>query len=133
MAGTDPDEFTRAVGHVPEHEAIVTRANKLGPRMVEVRLPALEAPTGRPLDDEDLRSVTWTLEHPDDEQHPDGIGRRRARLVRLLAEADDRGAVPTTEHLADALGVSASTIRRDLDFLRASGHSLHTRGQRKTG
>jgi DNA-binding SARP family transcriptional activator/biotin operon repressor len=133
LAGLSDDELHHAVDLVPEHRAIVSRAQRIGPRVLKVKLPASEAPTGRPLKSNDLRHVNWTVEHPDDLQHATDIERRRARLLRLLNEAEAEGASPTTEHLATALSVSSSTIRRDLESLRASGHSLHTRGQRRTG
>jgi DNA-binding SARP family transcriptional activator/biotin operon repressor len=133
LVGLSGDELHHAVDLVPEHRAIVSQAQRIGPRVLKVKLPASEAPTGRPLKSNDLRHVNWTVEHPDDLQHATDIERRRARLLRLLNEAEAEGASPTTEHLATALSVSSSTIRRDLDSLRASGHSLHTRGQRRTG
>jgi tetratricopeptide (TPR) repeat protein len=133
LAGLSPDDFDRAVQRVPEHRAIASRADNHQPRVMEVTLPALDAPTGRPLKEADLRLVRWTLEHPSDRNHKTPIARRRARLLRLLEEAERAGATPTTEHLADALSVSSSTIRRDLISLRANGHSPRTRGQRKTG
>ena len=50
-----------------------------------------------------------------------------------MGEALRGGAVPSVENLAEALAVSPSTIRRDLAFLRAQGHVIHTRGQRRAG
>ncbi|MGD2100788.1 MAG: tetratricopeptide repeat protein [Acidimicrobiia bacterium] len=131
LSGLRPAEFDRAVHHVPEHHEIVTAAGQLTPRTVEVQLPLAEVPTGRPLQADDLCVVTWTVEHPDDTHIESPVGRRRARIARLLTEADSAGASPTTEHLADVLGVSTSTIRRDLTALRGQGHAASTRGQRR--
>jgi DeoR/GlpR family transcriptional regulator of sugar metabolism len=50
-----------------------------------------------------------------------------------MGEAQRGGAVPSVENLAEALDVSPSTIRRDLAFLRAQGHVIDTRGQRRAG
>jgi hypothetical protein len=48
------------------------------------------------------------------------VALRRARLARLLEEADAQGATPSASHLASALGVSKRTIQRDLAALRQS-------------
>lgn len=133
LAGLDREEFDRAIAQVPEHLAIITDARGFAPRIVQVHLPAANVPIGRPLEAEELRLVNWTIEHPQDERFESEIDKRRARLRRLLDEARRSGAQPSMEHLANALSVSASTIRRDLDSLRAAGHSVRTRGQRHTG
>ena len=133
LAGLEVDDFQRAISRVPEHRDIVRRAERFAPNVIEVELPAVGTPTGRPLERAEVRVVKWTVDHPDDELHSNDIDRRRARLLRILAEAEESGAAPTTEHLANALSVSSSTIRRDLHALRADGHSLRTRGQRRTG
>jgi DNA-binding transcriptional ArsR family regulator len=75
--------------------------------------------------------VVWTIDHPDDARLASPIERRRRRLLRLLAEAGDRGAAPSIEHMAAALEVSDSTVRRDLAALRDAGHMVATRGQRR--
>lgn len=133
LAGLTDSEFERAVARVPEHRLIVAMAQSVSPRMVEVSLPAAGAPTGRPLEGDDRRLVVWTVEHPDDERVESEIARRRARVLRLMGEAQRGGAVPSVENLAEALDVSPSTIRRDLAFLRAQGHVIDTRGQRRAG
>ncbi len=46
------------------------------------------------------------------------IALRRARLLRMLREAESQGARPTIQHLANTLGVSPRTIKRDLAALR---------------
>lgn len=133
LGGLTDADFEHAIAQVPEHRAIVHSAAELTPRTIEVLLPAANAPTGRPLDEQDLRLVNWTIEHPHDERFENEIDRRRARLRRLMEEASQCGAEPSMDHLANALSVSASTIRRDLDSLRTAGYFVRTRGQRNTG
>jgi len=66
--------------------------------------------------------VTWTVDAgPPDaalKRSKGAIALRRSRLVRMLREAKMQGARPTVDHLADALGVSPRTIKRDLTALR---------------
>jgi biotin operon repressor len=131
LAGLEPAQIDHALTAVPEHREIVARAARLNPTTIEVQLPLAGTPTGRPLQPEELCLVTWTVEHPDDTRIESPVERRRTRLVRLLAEAESSGATPTTEHLARALAVSASTVRRDLKTLREQGHHATTRGQKR--
>ncbi len=102
----------------------------LRPTQVSVRLPRADVPTGRPLRDEELVQVMWTIAAPDDDEIPDPSDRRRHRLLRLLQEAAKQSAAPTVEALASALGVTDRTIKRDLAALRAVGHQAATRGHR---
>jgi tetratricopeptide (TPR) repeat protein len=131
LAGLSPDLYRTALDRVPEHRAILDAAARFAPRTVQAMVPALEAPMGRPLDDCDLRAVTWTVVHPDDDELGSPIERRRRRVLRLLDEADGAEASPSIDQLAEVLGVSGSTVRRDLDALRQSGHQVSTRGQRR--
>ena len=131
LAGLSQSSFQRAVQLVPAHREIVAKAVRFAPQIVEVMLPRAEAPTGRPLEEDDLQMVHWTIEHPDDDRHVSPIDRRRQQILRLLAEATAAGAAPSMEDLAEALAVSDSTIRRDLSALRDQGHEIVTRGQRK--
>jgi tetratricopeptide (TPR) repeat protein len=66
--------------------------------------------------------VHWTLDAgPADaalEKSQGAIALRRARLARLMKEAQDQGAIPSTADLATALEVSQRTIQRDLAALR---------------
>jgi DNA-binding SARP family transcriptional activator len=79
-----------------------------------VSLPA--ARSGAPL------RVRWTVDAgPADValRHAQGaIALRRARLERLLEEAQSQGAAPSSADLAQALGVSRRTVQRDLAALR---------------
>lgn len=96
----------------------------------EVRLPRADAPTGRPLRDDEYATITWTVAAPEDGALDEGPARRQARLHRLLGEAADQGVVPTVGDLAAALEVSEPTVRRDLAALRRAGQPVQTRGSR---
>jgi DNA-binding SARP family transcriptional activator len=78
-----------------------------------VRLPAVRG--GEPL------HVQWTVDAgPADaalKRAHGAIALRRARLNRLLEEAQRQGADPSTADLAQALGVSRRTIQRDIKAL----------------
>ncbi len=125
-----PDgERTPAAERVPLHAEITEAWARTQPTQAVVQLPASGVPTGRPLRPDDYRNIEWTIHHPDD-QSMAGADRRRRRLLRLLSEADEQGGSPTVEHLADALGASVATIRRDLKRLRSDGHDVRTRGAR---
>jgi DNA-binding transcriptional ArsR family regulator len=131
LQGLPIEQREGAIERVPEHREIVASGIRLSPQTIQVRLPTVGAPTGRPLGDDDLRQVTWTIDHPDDERVASPLDRRRVKLLRLLAEAHGENAAPTIEHLAGALSVSDSTVRRDLVVLQQAGHHVSTRGQRK--
>ncbi len=130
LDGVEPAARDRALAGVPEHAAIVAAHAAYEPRRMTMRLARDSAPTGRPLDDHEQVVVTWTVAAPEDDVHGDRITVRRARLVRLVSEAESQGAAPTVEDLALALDVSSATIRRDLVALRQAGHELRTRGTR---
>ncbi len=116
----------------PEHRAIVEAIHRRGPRQVEVRLARRDVPTGRPLRDDDFVGVAWTVGAVEDDRLEDQGERRRHRLRRLLAEAEAHGAAATIADLADALGTSVRTIRRDLQILRREGVPAVTRGTRSS-
>ncbi len=87
------------------------RRRDLSPGQCRFTLPSAAAPGERV-------EVVWTV----DAGEPDAalraaegkVALRRARLRRLLAEAQAQGAAPTQADLARALGVSRRTIRNDL-------------------
>jgi DNA-binding SARP family transcriptional activator len=105
-------------------------AARLSPGQARVRLPRAEAPTGRPLRDDEWLEVTWTVAAPEDEAIINKVARRRHQLVRLLQEANEQRAAPTVSDLAAALEVSQVTVKRDLAALRQAGHRVRTRGSR---
>jgi len=115
----------------PNREIVAAyREMAAGGRMVEARLAAASAPTGRPLRDEERVLVRWTVAAAEDENYSLGPARRRHRLLRLLEQAAAQSAAPTVTELASALAASERTIKRDLAALRAAGHEVHTRGAR---
>ena len=128
LGGLSDDELQHALEAVPENARIVEDASKLIAHTVQVELPIIGAPTGRSLGPEEVREVTWTLGHPFDERLESPQDRRKQRVLRLLEEASNGGVAPAVDHIATALGVSESTIRRDISALRAEGYHLVTRG-----
>jgi hypothetical protein len=87
----------------------------------EARVVSRTLPAAR--DRQPIR-VAWTVDAgPADvalKQARGAIALRRARLSRLLKEAEAQGAAPSANHLAEALGVSKRTVQRDLAALRHS-------------
>ncbi|CAG0935032.1 hypothetical protein TFLX_03856 [Thermoflexales bacterium] len=116
---------------VPLHRAILTAWEAEQPQGMKVRLPCGNAPTGRPLRDEEFVEVKWTIMAPEEEAIEDKGARRQYRLLRLLTEAEEQAAAPTVDDLAKALGVSRATIKRDLAALRRAGKTAGTRGRRQ--
>ena len=126
-----PDEARRlAWENIPNHKAIHDRWAAHQPQRQRVELPIEQAPVGRPLNPEEVITVEWTVHDPSDEKIEDRIELRRHKILRLLTEAQEAGASPTVAHLADALGSSDATIRRDLAALRSQGIDVTTRGSR---
>ncbi|MBN1485809.1 MAG: AAA family ATPase [Chloroflexia bacterium] len=127
----DPELRHSFLEHVPLHRKIVTTydSGRLPPTQVQVRLPRQDAPVGRPLQEDEFTTVTWTIHQAEDADIPDKVALRRHRLLRLLQEAAEQGAAPTIDDLAEALFVSTRTIKRDLAALRAEGCEASTRGQ----
>ncbi len=124
LAGLSAEQQAMSRTRVPEHRAILAAWEAFQPRQERVRLPRADAPTGRPLRDEEYVEVVWTIATPEDEAIPKKTARRRARLLRLLQEAAAQGAAPTQAHLARALGVGVRTIARDMAALRQEGYPL---------
>jgi response regulator of citrate/malate metabolism len=86
-------------------------------RAISIKLARRAAPLGRTLEADELVTVKWTINAPEDEAFSKKDERRRHRLMRLLQEAQQQGGAPTDDNLASALGVSRRTILRDLQFL----------------
>jgi DNA-binding SARP family transcriptional activator len=97
---------------------------------VVVKLARADVPLGRPVRDDELVEVAWTVDDlAQTDSGSDGDSRRR-RLIRLLEEARAAGAAPTDVQLAAALGVSRRTILRDAKLLGAERRTLPTRRRR---
>ena len=90
-------------------------------------IPSVTAPTGRPLIDDDFVDVTLTRSHPDDTSVESKVDRRRHRLLRIASEATDQGGIARLTDLADVLGWSMRTIKRDLAILREEGYEVASR------
>jgi hypothetical protein len=95
-----------------------------------MRLPLAGIPLGRSLKGGDWTQVRWTVSDPSDFDVADPVGRRRLRIRRFLDEARHQGADPRIEDVANALGVSVATVRRDVAELRRTVSGLNTRGSR---
>jgi len=121
-----------ALARVPVHREILEMWERRQPRRIRHKLARADAPQGRPLSDGEYVYVTWTVDCPDDLTTPSAVTRRRRRLLRLVSEAAAQGGVPTVADLAEGVGTSVSTTRRDLASLRQQGHSIATRGSRGT-
>lgn len=127
LEGLDDADREHARQAVPEHRAMVAALAAQAPRTLQVRMASREAPTGRPLRPEELVEVELTVPRSPTVPGPD----ERCHLIAALAEqARAQGASPTVEDLARALAVSTSTLRRDLQRLRAAGAAIETRGAR---
>ena len=117
--------------NLPVHQDI-ERFWREGADVETVRLAKADVPLGRPLTDDDLISITWTLDDGGEDtavrQESGKVGLRRHRLRRLADEALAQGALPTDADLAQALGISVRTVERDRAALAKAGHILRTRG-----
>ncbi len=133
LDGLSPEQRAMSAERVPEHRALLAAWQASQPRRLTTRLARAGVPTGRPLRADEQVEVTWTLVAPEDEAIGGKAARRRQRLLRLLREAEEQGAAPTVNDLADALDVSRVTVKRDLAALRTAGQSAPTRGSRKSG
>ncbi len=113
LAALSPEHRAMSRERVPEHRAILAAWARYRPERQIVTLPGRDGTAAH--------TVEWTVRAPEDADLPEGPPRRRHRLRRLLAEAAEQGARPTVQALAQALGVSPRTIRRDLRELETSG------------
>jgi len=121
--------------HVPAADQRSFLHRVLTHRLIVQEWQAFAPPTVErlriPLPGEDGQStimVTWTVQAGEEdavvEAHHGPVALRRHRLKRLLREAAQQGARATHRALAQALGVSVPTIRRDLRALRETAEDL---------
>ncbi len=127
LRGLPPELVDRSLSTVPEHVAIVEAYQRRFALVMEARLPLIEAPLGRPLRADEFVDVQWTVWDPADWSEPSVTERRRRRLVRLIGQALEQGALARIGDLAGVLSVSDRTVKRDLSDLRAAGTVLRTR------
>jgi len=130
LDGLDEPTKTLSWEQIPNHRAIKKRWLELQPRLETIVLPRSDAPLGRGLSKAEHIEVTWTIHEPFDEQIEDRVERRRHQIKRLIDQARDQGASPTTKDLAGALDSGDATIRRDLQAMREQGLHVPTRGSR---
>ncbi|MDH5520298.1 MAG: tetratricopeptide repeat protein, partial [Acidimicrobiia bacterium] len=112
---------------LPRFATIIEDYERFHRRVVEARLPVESAPTGRPLKGDEFRVVSWSASDPTDWDIGDAAQRRQRRVLRLCREAVEQGALARVHDLADLLGVSDRTVKRDLAELRVAGESPTTR------
>jgi hypothetical protein len=125
------DAARRAWTEVREHRAIASARELYFVSRTPCRVPRPDAPTGRPLQPDELVDILWTVSHPDDWGVTSQAARRRLRIRRLMTEAAEQGGVARVADVAAALDVSERTIKRDLAQLRSDGLNLPSR--RSTG
>jgi predicted ATPase len=130
LQGLSSEQVQMSLTRIPEHRAIVAAWEAQNIQRQTFRIPSANAPTGRPLRDDEYIEVAWTTHTPEDEGVEDKTQRRQLQLERLIGEAQQQGAAPTLDDLAAALKSSKATIKRDLAMLRAKGVELKTRGSR---
>ena len=126
----DAEVRAAAAARVPEHRRIHEARERSLVVRASASLPRIDIPIGRPLRDDDMVEVRWTVSEPGDAAFTDPKQRRRTRVARLGVEAADQGGAPRVGDLAEALGVSVATVRRDLAALREAGTPVPTRGHR---
>lgn len=113
-------------------EVLLGGAEQLRPGQVRLVVARLDAPFGPPLAESAKVEVTLTVDAGLDDalvlaaEGREGL--RRGRILRMLAEAIEQGGVLTQEDLARVLQVTVRTIRRDIQVLKAEGHTIDTRG-----
>ncbi len=129
LADFPADLKAQSLERIALHRDIARAYRGLG-RVIQMRLARADAPTGRPLREDEWVTVRWTVHAPEDDAIEHKVARRRHRLQRLLTEAEAQGAAPTVDDLARALGVSRATVKRDLAALRQAGMAVRTRGAR---
>lgn len=102
-ARIEDEELRRSfLENVAVHREIIAAYHESGSfqpgRQVQIRLPRTDAPTGRPLHDDEYVTVTWTVDAPGDQAIPRKTDRLRHRI--LLAPVPSPGPGPVrSSHL----------------------------------
>jgi hypothetical protein len=109
---------------------------QLGLGQIKLLVVAAEEPAGKPLDQCQKVTVCLTLDAAREDYQirlAHGVeGLRRARILRLTAEARDQGGLLSYEDLAfRLLNCGVRTIVRDVQALRRRGVEIPTRGQQR--
>jgi Protein of unknown function (DUF1670) len=109
---------------------------QLGLGQIKLLVVAAEEPAGKPLDQGQKVTVCLTLDAAREDYQirlAHGVeGLRRARILRLTAEARDQGGLLSYEDLAfRLLNCGVRTIVRDVQALRRRGIEVPTRGQQR--
>lgn len=107
-------------------------AQHMRPGQMRVILARRNAGPGRGLVETPMTEVVWTvdagLEDREVLQRHGHRALRRFRILRLVHEALDQGAVATQEDLAQVLHVCVRTVKRDCAHIKAEGFEIPTRG-----
>ncbi len=119
-----PTDLRRTADRVPTHRSITAAAAPHLPRTVELRMARATAPLGRPLEADETLVVELAVAPPTRDP-----AARRAHLLEVLRQVEEQHAAATVDDLGMVFDVSPTTIRRDLEALRRSGHDATTRGR----
>jgi hypothetical protein len=110
---------------------------ELGAGQVDYTCVSAEEGPGKPMEELQKVRVKLTRALVSDEDCEARLGasaRRKVQILRMTEEAYDQGGLLTQEDLGRLLGVSARTIRRDVEELMAKKLKLYLRGlQRDIG
>jgi Protein of unknown function (DUF1670) len=110
--------------------------SQLGLGQIQLLVVAAEEPAGKPLDQCHKVTVRLTLDSGQEDYQvrmAHGVeGLRRARILRLTAEAREQGGLLSYEDLAFRLfNCGVRTIVRDVQVLRRRGLEVPSRGQQQ--
>lgn len=110
--------------------------NVVGLGRIKLLVVAADEPAGKPMSQCQKVTVTLTLDQAEDDftvRLALGVeGLRRARLLRMTAEARDQGGLLSYEDLAyRLLNCGVRTIVRDVGVLRKQGVEVPSRGQQQ--
>jgi hypothetical protein len=110
--------------------------NAVGLGRIKLLVVAAEEPAGKPMAQCQKVTVTLTLDQAEEDftvRLATGVeGLRRARILRMTAEARDQGGLLSYEDLAyRLLNCGVRTIVRDVGVLRKRGVEVPSRGQQQ--